>query len=149
MKIPPRPPIGHLVAYEYLWWSQSEGQDHGFKTYPCAIVLTVEMGGQPICYALGISHSPPRSGQRALEFPPKLAAHLGLDTEPAWVYTDEFNVFAWPGPDLRPADRLPSLPGSRDTCVIGRLPTDWFDKLKEHFSESYRLRLAKPVPRRS
>lgn len=107
------------------------------------------MAEQQLCYALGISHSPPRPGQRALEFPPKLAAHLGLNTEPAWVYTDEFNVCTWLGPDLRPADRLSSLPTSREACVIGRLPTGWFDRLKTHFVESYRLKLAKPVPRRS
>ncbi|WP_176730416.1 hypothetical protein [Devosia insulae] len=39
-------------------------------------------------------------------------------------------MFSWPGPDLRPADRLSSRPTAAGTCVIGQLPTDWFEALK-------------------
>ena len=28
--------------------------------------------------------------------------HLGLDEERSWIVLDEFNVFTWPGFDLRP-----------------------------------------------
>ena len=94
----------------------------------------------PITYVLGISHTPPRTGRRALQVPLKLKRHLGLDEDPAWVYTDELNVFAWPGPDIRPAHYLSKRPGARGDCVIGQLPSDWFEKLKSEVAESSRLR---------
>jgi hypothetical protein len=140
MKIPSLPPVGHIIAYEYLWLSQAGRRDDGKKAYPAAIILAREdVGPAPITYALGISHSPPTSEQRAIQVPPKLKRWLGLDAEPSWIYTSEVNIFVWPGPDLRPADQLSSRPDARDTCVIGHLPDDWFAMVLEHVAESYRL----------
>lgn len=95
-------------------------------------------GPHPIAYVLGISHSPPQEGQRAIEVPAKLKKHLGLDDQPSWIYTSELNVFAWPGPDLRPGDYLSTRPAAVDNCVIGQLPSDWFDMVKAHVVESQR-----------
>ncbi len=145
--LPASPPVGHLIAYEYLWHSQAHDRDDGVKTYPAAVVMVEQSGGEEVAYVLCISHSEPLPGRRTLEVPLKLKRHLGLDAEPAWIFTDEVNVFPWPGPDLRDADRLSSLPQARGTCVIGRLPGDWFDQVKDHLLESYRLGLAKAVPR--
>jgi hypothetical protein len=140
MHIPRKAPVGSLLAYEYLWSSQAVARKDGGKTYPVAIVVAREVSGPfELAYAVAISHSAPREGDRALEVPPRLKRHLGLDVRPSWVYTDELNVFAWPGPDLRPAERLSSLPQARGTCVIGHLPSDWFADLKRHLSETYRL----------
>lgn len=139
MDIPTQPPVGHLIAYEYLWRSQAENREDGTKTYPSAVLMTEAIGNFTVAFVLGISHSEPHPGQRALEFPLKLKRHLGLDDEPAWIYTDEMNVFVWPGPDLRPADRLSGLPQTKDSCVIGRLPNDFFDQIKAHVAESRRL----------
>ena len=36
MHIPDEPPIGNLVAYEYLWLSQENTRDDGAKVYPVA-----------------------------------------------------------------------------------------------------------------
>ncbi|WEK06193.1 MAG: hypothetical protein P0Y65_08085 [Candidatus Devosia phytovorans] len=66
--------------------------------------------------------------------PAKLARHLGLDDGPKWIYCDELNVFAWPGPDLRPAEHLSSRPLATDTCVIGALPVDWFETVKSEIA---------------
>jgi hypothetical protein len=127
MDTPDDPPIGNLVAYEYLWWSQSGVRDDGAKTYPVAIIFAKKIvGGVTLAYAAGNSHKPPGPSERALEVPAKLKRHLGLDDEPSWIYTDQVNEFAWPGPDLKPAERLSDLPRARGTCVIGPLPTDWF-----------------------
>ena len=148
MRIPAKPPVGHLVAYEYLWSSQAGDRDHGSKTYPVAVVLArQDRGPVPLAYVAAISHSPPRDGDRALPVPSKLKRHLGLDGEPSWIYTDEVNVFAWPGPDLRPARDLSSKPGATESCVIGPLPADWFAEVLRHLDESYRRFLVKPVPR--
>ena len=148
MKIPPKPPVGWLIAYEYIWASSFRDRDEGNKTYPVAIVAaSQDLGPFRVAYVLAISHSPPKAGDRAIEVPRKLKRHLGLDDEPSWIYTDQANVFAWPGPDLRPADRLSSLPRAAGTCVIGPLPSDWFKVITAHFEESRRLGLLKLRPR--
>ena len=140
MKIPLVPPVGHLIAYEYLWYSKAGNRDDGEKTYPVAVILARhDIGPTPVAYVLAVSHSAPRPHRRALEVPRKLKNHLGLDADPSWIYTDEMNIFAWPGPDLRPADRLSNLPAARNTCVIGPLPSDWFATVTKHLAESRRL----------
>ena len=137
MYVPDEPPVGHLIAYEYLWLSQSTRRDDGVKTYPCAIVMASRIETRLIAYALAVSHKAPEMHERTMAVPPKLKRWLGLDDERAWIYTDQANVFAWPGPDLRPADRLSRLPAARDTCVIGRLPDDWFASVVQHLLASH------------
>jgi len=150
MRIPEKPPVGHLIAYEYLWLSQAGARDDGARAYPTAVVMAREDAGPiSIAYVLAISHSPPREGDRALPVPPRLKRHLGLDSEPSWIYTDQLNVFGWHGPDLRPADHLSTLPAARDACVIGALPTDWFRQVKQHLEESLKLGLVKLTSRTS
>lgn len=140
MKIPLLPPVGHVVAYEYLWRSQSGMRDDGAKTYPTALILARhDQGPAPLVYALGISHKPPQLQERALALPLKLKRWLGLDDDPSWIYTDQLNIFVWPGPDLRPAHQLTKRRDAGDGCVIGPLPQDWFDLVKLHVRDSRRL----------
>lgn len=137
MKIPAAPPVGHVIAYEYLWESQADEKDDGAKTYPCALILSrVLEGGVTLAYALGISHRPPSNDDRAIEVPLKLKRYLGLDDDPSWIYTDQLNIFAWPGPDLRPAERLSARKDAEGSCVIAPLPVDWFELVKAHVIES-------------
>lgn len=49
-----------------------------------------------------ITHVPPTKSGAAIEIPARVKQHLGLDDERSWVVLDEFNVFTWPGFDLRP-----------------------------------------------
>jgi hypothetical protein len=148
LKIPAKPPVGHLIAYAYLWQSQSNTREDGSKTYPTAVVMAREdIGSVPLAYVLGISHKPPMAEERALEVPPKLKRYLGMDAKPTWIYTDQLNVFAWPGPDLRLAEEISRLPTARGGCVIGALPTDWFEQVKAHLAESHRLKAVKAVNR--
>lgn len=148
MKIPAVPPVGHVVAYEYLWSSKAGKRQDGEKVYPTALILAArDELGATIVYALGISHMTPPEGRRALEVPPKLRRHLGLDARAQWIYTDEINVFVWPGPDLRPAQWISRKPIVENTCVLGALPQDWFEQVKSHFLESYKLDRVRPVKR--
>jgi hypothetical protein len=141
MKIPAKPPIGHVIAYEYLWSSKARRREDGEKTYPAALILAKnDEFGSTLVYALGISHMRPPYGRRAMEVPPGLRRHLGLDAEPQWLYTDEVNVFVWPGPDLRPAEWISRKSFVEDSCVLGPLPGDWFAEVKRHVAESYRLK---------
>jgi hypothetical protein len=149
LKIPPVPPVGYVIAYEYLWASLASDREDGKKTYPCAVVMAIDNEdlGYTLTYVLGISHSPPQDGQRAIEIPKRLTIHLGLDDLPQWIYVDELNVFTWPGPDLRPGHHISSRPSAVDSCVIGRLPDDWFEMLKREIAESRRLRQLKAAKR--
>jgi len=148
MKIPAEPPIGHVVAYEYLWSSKAGRRQDGEKTYPTALLLAKkDEFGSTIVYALGISHMKPQAGRRALQVPEKLCRHIGLDDRPQWIYTDELNLFVWPGPDLRPAQWISRKRLVENTCVLGALPRDWFELVKQHFAESYRLRQLTPTKR--
>ncbi len=141
MKIPAAPPVGSLIAYEYLWRSQSSYREDGAKTYPTALLMATEISdGVVVAYALGVSHRAPGKDERALQLPAKLQKWLGLDDEPCWIYTDQMNVFTWPGPDLRQADRLSTRKDAVDTCVIAPLPDDWFETVKAHLLESRQLR---------
>lgn len=148
MQIPKEPPVGHVIAYEYLWLSQSAGREDGAKTYPCAVIMAREIVGPvKLAFVLGISHKPPLDRERALPVPPKLKKFLGLDDEPSWIYTDQLNVFTWPGPDLCPGDRISTRPSAKDNAVIGPLPTDWFEMLKSHLIESQQLEALTPIKR--
>ena len=149
MQIPKEPPVGHVIAYEYLWHSQSAGREDGAKTYPCAVIMAMELAGPvKLAYVLGISHKPPGETERAIEVPIKLKKFLGLDDKPSWVYTDQLNVFAWPGPDLRPGDHISTRPAAKDNAVIGPLPSYWFETLKHHLIESQQLQALTPIKRK-
>lgn len=103
--------MGHVISYEYLWKSGAGETKDGRAAYPAAVILARDdLGPSPVAYVLGISHSPPRQDDRAMPVPPKLKRYLGLDDAPSWIYTDQLNVFVWPGPDLRPGEWLRTAP---------------------------------------
>lgn len=107
----PEPEVGLVISYSYLWKEEAgRGQVEGRKDRPCAIVLAVDQPGpEPAGHkqvaVVPITHSPPRDPNAAVEIPPRVKEHLGLDTERSWVILDEANVFTWPGFDLRPIKR--------------------------------------------
>lgn len=140
--------MGHVISYEYLWQSKAEETEDGRTAYSAAVIMARDdLGPSPVAYVLGISHSEPRDGDRALPVPPKLKRYLGLDDAPSWIYTDQMNVFVWPGPDLRPGEWLSSRPSASGTCVIAPLPTDWFEEIKRHLEEGYHLKKVRTVRR--
>jgi hypothetical protein len=148
MRIPDEPPIGNLVAYEYLWLSQRNAREDGAKVYPVALIFAKRIvASVTMAYAIGMSHKPPDASEKAIEVPRKLKRHLGLDEEPSWMYTDQLNEFTWPGPDLRPAVWLSKLPSARASCVIGALPRNWFALVKQDVIENLKLKRANIVRR--
>jgi hypothetical protein len=115
----PEPQPGLVFRYAYLWREeQKRGADEGRKDRPCAIVLAVaQADGSPRVVVAAITHSPPRTADEAVAIPRLTAKRLGLDDEPKWIVTSEFNVFSWPGPDIRPA------PGRQPASIAyGQLP---------------------------
>lgn len=101
----PTPQPGLVIRYSYLWRDEARrGQEEGTKDRPCAVILAVEGGGDHSDVAvLPITHTPPRVADHAVEIPPATKRRLGLDDAPSWIVTTEANIFAWPGPDIRPA----------------------------------------------
>jgi hypothetical protein len=65
----------------------------------------------------------------AVEIPPRVKEHLGLDSERSWVILNEVNVFRWPGFDLRP------IKGGGGRVDYGFLPPKLFDRLIEKFED--------------
>ena len=129
----PDPQPGLVISYAYLWAEESEqGMVEGRKDRPCAIVVAIarpEMSQRQQVAVVPITHTPPRDPSVAVEIPPRVKAHLGLDAERSWIIADEFNVFTWPGFDLRP---IKTKNGRVD---YGFLPPKLFDRLIEKIGE--------------
>ena len=131
----PEPEVGLVISYSYLWKEEEEqGLVEGRKDRPCAIVLTVEVlaaesNRRKQVAVAPITHSPPHDPNVAVEIPPRVKAHLGLDGERSWVILEEVNTFTWPGFDLRPIRR------GETRIDYGLLPPKFFDRLIEKFKE--------------
>ena len=116
---PPLPEPGSIIRYRYGWFAEHEVGVDPDRPHP-AVVLALAVTGRDrrteiLC--LAITHAPPYAPDDAIEIPPDVRRAAGLDAFPQWVVIAESNVFAWPGPDLRP------VPGrSPETVFYGRMP---------------------------
>ncbi len=112
---------GDVIRYDYLWKAEQEaGRRDGAKDRPCAVVLTsaaLDDGSHRVIVA-AISHTPPAPDEGAIEIPPKLARHLGLDENRSWIKTQQVNVLSWQ-PGRIPDGVVPLKDGS---WKYGRLP---------------------------
>jgi hypothetical protein len=83
----PKPEAGLVVRYSYLWLREHlEGREEGTKDRPCAIVLALHNHeGETQVLVVPVTHSPPETIADALELPPAVKQHLGLDAERSWV----------------------------------------------------------------
>lgn len=127
----PEPEVGLVISYSYLWNDDaSAGHVEGRKPRPCAIVMTVkrEEDRPPAVAVVPITHSRHPDPETAIEIPPRIAAHLGLDRDASWVVLEDVNVFTWPGYDLR---QIPQRGGRYD---YGLLPPKFFDTIVQRFT---------------
>jgi hypothetical protein len=98
--------------------------------------------GREVVTVVPVTHTPPRDLADAVEIPPALKAHLGLDDERSWIVVTETNDFLWPGPDLRP------IPGTRPArFAYGMLPDRFFTYVREKILEAHLRRRLARVPR--
>lgn len=126
MPLPPPEP-GLVLSYEFLWSHEhAAGEEYGEKRRPCAIIVVAKtLAGQTSVTVAPITHREPEA-DRGIEIPPKVKAHLGLDTARSWIVIDELNEFVWPGLDLHP------IPGGRPGQYdYGFLPPALFRQIKE------------------
>lgn len=127
----PDPHPGLVISFSYLWRHEARrGRVEGTKDRPAVIVLTTrEISGARIVTVAPITHRPPGEETPAIELPPKIKEHLGLDDAPSWVVLDETNEFIWPGHDLRPR------PGKRGVYTYGILPQKFFVRIAQRITE--------------
>jgi hypothetical protein len=126
------PEIGLVISYSYLWSDEAaEGHVEGRKSRPCAVVLLVKKadGQPPVITVAPITHSAPHDPDFAVEIPQAVKQHLGLDSETSWIMLNDFNVFTWPGYDLRP------IAGRIDGYAYGLLSPRLFERVTNKFAE--------------
>lgn len=137
----PKPEIGLVVRYEYMWKRHEERQRTD-KARPCCIVLSfhgqADQDGPPgakmlrVVY-IPISHTPPDDAQTGFELSPGAKRAAGLDRQRQWAVLSECNIDTWPN-DIR------QIEGDPGRFHYGRLPADAFDRLKTKFIALYRAR---------
>jgi len=134
---------GLVFRYEYLWERQARaGRDAGEKERPACIVVALHRAdGDTRVLIVPITHSPPRAGEPAVELPPKVKAHLGLDGAPSWVVLAEANIDIWPSPDMRP---IPGRPGRFD---YGLLPQRLLNRIRAAVMDAMPAKRLAPVDR--
>ena len=138
----PRPT--DVLSYVYLWHRQArEGREEGTKDRPVVIVAVIQKrdhGTQLL--VVPVTTSQPRSGDSPVEMPPRVMAHLGLGEKRCWIVTDEYNLFTWPGPDIRPI---------RSSGMIepryGSIPARLFDEVRARIERSARAGKLKETKR--
>lgn len=94
-----------VVRYDYLWEAEhAQGHREGAKVRPCAIVIarTLMPGAVPNVVLVPITHSPPQSGDAAIEISAAVRTQLGLDCDRQWIVLSEINIAAWDDPGFVP-----------------------------------------------
>jgi hypothetical protein len=140
----PDPETGLVIHYAYLWRSEAErGEEEGRKDRPCAVVVAqrVESSGAIGVMVAPITHSEPTENATALEIPLGVKRRLGLDDARSWILNHELNIFAWPGPDLRP------VPMTGNRFAYGSLPKKLADELVKRVMANVRTGTMRTVRR--
>ena len=140
----PQPVPGLVISYDYLWSAEHQRQQvQASKTRPCVVVLNIRREGDRLIVAVSpITHSRPDPETPALEIPPRVKHHLGLDSGRSWVVLNELNEFAWPGFDLRP------IRASSGRFDYGFLPPKLFARIVTSIREAWRSGGGKITARR-
>ncbi len=124
----PDPHPGLVLCYSYHWASEHHGgQEEGRKDRPCVIVVARQVvAGKTVVTVVPVMHTEPEDPETAVEIPPQIKTHLGLDEQRSWIVVSEVNGFAWPGPDLR------HVSGSKPPRFdYGVLPPGFFRKVRD------------------
>lgn len=75
-------------------------QSGDIKERPCLVVDVIEAVGEIVLYLLPIT-STEHSTADAIEIPEALRQRLGMQAEPCWLLTTEFNAIVWPSEHIR------------------------------------------------
>ncbi len=138
----PDPEPGLVVHFDYLWSRErGKGLDEARYPRPCAVVLSYRRSkdGSLIVLLAPITHTEPGLGDAAVEVPPAVKTHLGLDEARSWVMLDEVNETGWPGYDLRPKPD--------GEYAYGFLPPRLYRRIKARLIETIQARLLRRISR--
>jgi hypothetical protein len=91
------------------------------------------------CAVAPITSQRPEPVRSAVELPPRVRAHLGLDAAMSWVICDEYNEFDWPGVDLG------ATPDGDFT--FGYLPDAFVERVRAEMRAARARGALKSVPR--
>jgi mRNA-degrading endonuclease toxin of MazEF toxin-antitoxin module len=140
----PEPFPGLVIHYSYLWHDQHRrGLEEGVKERPCVIVsVTADEGGSLIVHLAPVTHQPSRVPSQAVELPPPVKKHLGLDNLRSWVLVTEVNRLRWPGPDVR---QIPGRP--LGSFSYGVLPPGLFRQVRDALLAAAKSGQLRPTPR--
>ncbi|HLZ82482.1 MAG TPA: hypothetical protein VKQ54_02875 [Caulobacteraceae bacterium] len=121
---PDKPEAGLVLRYSFLWRHEAEqGREEGAKDRPVVVIVLLADGEEVL--VAPITTRPPAHDQPAVEIPPRVRGHLGLDADRCWISVATLNRFVWPGPDLR------AVPGKRpSTAVYGFVPQRLLDAVR-------------------
>ncbi|MEO7178262.1 MAG: hypothetical protein ABIW83_05415 [Allosphingosinicella sp.] len=89
-----------------------------------------------------VTTRPPRSDDECIEIPPRVRSHLGLEEERSWIVTDEYNLFTWPGPDIRPVRS-----GGAIDPRYGSIPAKLFEQVRTKIEAAARAGRLKETKR--
>ncbi len=119
----PTPETGLVIRYQFLWSHEfDQGEEDGETIRPCLIVSAKPSGnGANTVKVVPITHRPPTNP--AIEIPPAVRRHLGLDAGPSWIILTELNEFIWPGRYVF------QIPGALDRFDHGFLPRALFKRV--------------------
>jgi hypothetical protein len=139
----PSPEPGLVISYAYLWHHEHlAGLEEGYKNRPAVVILvTTQVAGDCVeVTVLPITHRRPDEPQWAVEVPPSVRRHLGLDDARSWIVVAEGNDFVWPGYDLR-------KPPGADRYDYGFLPPRFFNQVLAAFDQLRAAGKARLTPR--
>ncbi|MBL4590746.1 MAG: type II toxin-antitoxin system PemK/MazF family toxin [Phycisphaerales bacterium] len=144
MPIEPKP--GLVIRYDFLWKEEKQaGIEDGRKDRPCAIVLTMneKQDGSKDVLLCAITHSPPAKNETAVEIPPKVARHLGLDHNRSWIKTDQINRLTWAKGRTPPG----VTPARKGKWEFGMMPQALGKQMHNQVREKAKSRFLKTVER--
>jgi len=121
------PKPGEVINYSYLWKREFEsGRDEGVKDRPVAVVIvTRSADGFDQVFVVPMTTTSPGKDQAAIEVPAAVRRQFGLSGERSWIIVSEWNLFTWPGFDIRPVRK--GEPGIR----FGFLPSGLFRQVRD------------------
>jgi mRNA-degrading endonuclease toxin of MazEF toxin-antitoxin module len=138
----PQPEPGLVIPYVYLWRREFEaGEESGRKLRPGLIIVVVVRSSQgpPRVAVCPITTQALGATRAAVEVPPRVRAHLGLDAAKSWIICDEYNEFDWPGVDLG------QTPNRADH--FGYVPDALINRVREEVLAARARGALKTVPR--
>ncbi len=133
----PEPKRGLIFRYDYLWLREADSGKDTSKERPACLVLTTDSAIKPrLVVILPITHSKPQGRTKGIPIPAEVRRKLGLDDQPSWIITNEYNIDEWPNPGIAP------LPGARSRFSYGILPLDVLEAVLVDFLKHYDPTLA-------